>query len=63
MVIEVFVDNKQHERVPAMVQTFINANTGNEVTSKELEGLSLKEVFTDSCGRKVMVFKSIDSDG
>jgi hypothetical protein len=58
MAIEVFIDNTQHDKVPAMVQCFINANSGKEVDSKELEGKTVQEVFTDSCGRKVMVFKS-----
>lgn len=56
---EVFVDYKQHEQVPAMIQTFINARTGDEVRQEFLEGLNLDRILTDSCGRKVMVFKSI----
>jgi hypothetical protein len=60
MIIEVFVDYKQHEKLPAMVQVFINANTGNKVNQTDLQDLTLDNVFTDSCGRKVMVFKTND---
>lgn len=60
--VEVIIDYKQHESVPALVQTFINANTGAEINQHELENMnvSLRRIFTDSVGRKVMVFNYND---
>lgn len=57
--IEVFIEMAQHNEVPAMVQVFINANTGKRVDAKELINYALLGVFTDSCGRQVMVFKKL----
>lgn len=60
MTLKVAIDYKKHENAPAMVQTFINAYTGDEVEQKHLEGLNLDHIFTDAWGRKVLVFESIN---
>lgn len=55
--LKVFIDLAQHNKVSAMVQVFINANTGEKIDPKELKNHILHDIFSDSNGRKVMVFK------
>jgi hypothetical protein len=56
-IIEVYIDYRQHLTEPAMVQQFINALTGDVVQPSKLDRHTLESVHTDSCGRKVLVFK------
>jgi hypothetical protein len=56
-IIEVYIDYRQHPTTPSMVQQFINALTGDVVHPSKLGDHTLESVHTDSCGRKVLVFK------
>ncbi|WCK57427.1 hypothetical protein PP175_25505 (plasmid) [Aneurinibacillus sp. Ricciae_BoGa-3] len=60
-VFEVYVDYAQHPTVPALIQVFVDANSGHQIKPETLIGYTLTEVFPDSIGRKIMVYKMLSN--
>lgn len=55
--LDVKIELKAAKRFPARVEKFINVQTAREIPAKALEGYRVREVFSDSIGRLIVVYE------